>query len=314
MIQRKKKQIVYNTEGDNYIRPDFNRKTVKASEPIEPKQPYEPGPIKPIPKYNPSDYPKGYKTDTSQRPGGIDPYYRSVDTTKRYKPPSTVQRTSDTSQRPGGIDPYYSYVNKNTNTSKETNPFIKAMTEPNISDAEGLKRAYASPSNTYMFKGVLYVAGTKGGVFGSDMRENVKYIGIPNIESAIVSNVTQLAKTATTVLFPGEQLAANIGFGIDMAAERYSMKDEMKDLTPAIESLTRFKDAEQAYLANKDYIQRVVGDSSGGAVIEALKSKYPDIIGGNGYGSPIVDVFGRSKIKGFLQNEREARNARYGDI
>ena len=57
----------------------------------------------------------------------------------------------------------------------------------------------------------------------------------------------------------------------------------------------------------------MVGDSSGGAVIEALKSKYPDIIGGNGYGSPIVDVFGRSKIKGFLQNEREARNASYGD-
>ena len=50
-----------------------------------------------------------------------------------------------------------------------------------------------------MFKGVLYVAGTKGGVFGSDMRETVRYIGIPNIESAIVSNVTQLAKTATTV-------------------------------------------------------------------------------------------------------------------
>ena len=139
MIQRKKKQIVYNTEGDNYIRPDFNRKVIKASEPIEPKQPYEPGPIKPIPKYNPSDYPKGYKTDTSQRPGGIDPYYRYVDSTPRTKQPSnsSVKRTSDTSQRPGGIDPYYSYVNKET--YKETNPFIKAMTEPDISDAEGLR-------------------------------------------------------------------------------------------------------------------------------------------------------------------------------
>ena len=311
MIQRKKKQIVYNTEGDNYIRPDFNRKTVKASspiEPLEPKQPSEPGIPKSIPKYNPSDYPKLKKND---RPGDIDPYYRSVNTTKRYKPQSNVQRTGEFTERPGGINPNYRYINRDN--YKETNPFIKAMTEPNISDAEGLRRAYESKSNTYMFKGVLYVAGTKGGVFGSDMRENVRYIGIPNVESAIVSNVTQLAKTATTVLFPGEQLAANIGFGVDMAAERYSMKDEMKDLTPAIESLSRFKDAEQAYLANKDYIQRVVGDSSGGAVIEALKSKYPDIIGGNGYGSPIVDVFGRSKIKGFLQNEREARNAGYGD-
>ena len=276
MIQRKKKQIVYNTEGDNYIRPDFNRKTIKASEPIEPIQPYEPGPIKPTSIVIPGSQDQRTvqrTSETNQRPGGIDPYYRSRDTTQIKKPISKVQRTSDTSQRPGGIDPYYSYVNKNTNTSKGTNPFIKSMTEPDISDAEGLRRAYASDSNTYIFKGVLYVAGTKNGMFGSDMRENVRYIGIPNIESAIVSSVTQLAKTATTVLFPGEQLAANIGFGIDMAAERYSMKDEMEDLTPAIESLTRFKDAEQAYLANKDYIQRVVGDSSGGAVIEALKSK-----------------------------------------
>ena len=29
------------------------------------------------------------------------------------------------------------------------NPFIKALSEPDISDAEGLKRAYESDSNTY---------------------------------------------------------------------------------------------------------------------------------------------------------------------
>lgn len=330
MIKRKRKQILYNTEGKDFNIQDFNIKTVVKNQHIEPIQPFTPEP-------NPV-------SDTNTRPGGIDPFYRHIDTNKkttqnksetnkktteinerpgdidpfyRYidnnKKTTQNKNTNEINKRPGDIDPYYSYVNKNTNKSKETNPFIKAMSEPNISDAEGLRRAYASDSNIYIFKGILYVAGTKGGVFGSDMRENVRYIGVPNIESAIVSNVTQLAKTATTVLFPGEQLAANIGFGIDMAAERYSMKDEMKDLTPAIESLSRFKDAEQAYLANKDYIQRVVGDSSGGAVIEALKSKYPEIIGGNGYGSPIVDVFGRSKIKGFLQNEREARNAAYSD-
>ena len=97
MIQRKKKQIVYSTEGDNYIRPNFNIKSIfiqgsqdqrtKApSSPLEPIQPFEPGIPKPIPKYNPSDYPNGYKNDTSQRPGGIDPYYRSRDTTQiKYK-------------------------------------------------------------------------------------------------------------------------------------------------------------------------------------------------------------------------------------
>ena len=95
MIQRKKKQIVYNTEGDNYKRPDFNIKSIfiqgsqdqrtKApSSPLEPIQPFEPGPgpIKP-----PSTIQR--TTETNQRPGGIDPFYRSRDTTKiknQYQP------------------------------------------------------------------------------------------------------------------------------------------------------------------------------------------------------------------------------------
>jgi hypothetical protein len=193
------------------------------------------------------------------------------------------------------------------------NPFIKALSEPDISDAEGLKRAYESDSNTYMFKGVLYVAGTKGGVFSKDMAENVRYIGLPNIESGVMTNMQQFAKTAVMGLFGvNEELALNIGYGLDSYLEKKTMTDDMKkQLVPDIESLTRFKDAEQAYLANKSYIQRVVGDSSGGAVIEALKTKYPDIIGGNGYGAPIVDVFGRAKIKQFIQNEKDLKNIIY---
>ena len=79
MIQRKKKQIVYNTEGDNYLRPDFNIKSIKAPPtpltPLEPIQPNEPGPIKPTSIVQRT-------SETNQRPGGIDPYYRSRDTTK----------------------------------------------------------------------------------------------------------------------------------------------------------------------------------------------------------------------------------------
>ena len=63
-----------------------------------------------------------------------------------------MQRTSEFTERPGGINPNYRYVNRDV--YKETNPFIKAMTEPDISDAEGLRRAYASDSNTYLFKGI----------------------------------------------------------------------------------------------------------------------------------------------------------------
>ena len=164
-----------------------------------------------------------------------------------------------------------------------------------------------------MFKGVLYVAGTKGGVFSKDMAEHVRYIGLPNIESGVMTNMQQFAKTAVMGLFGvNEELAVNIGYGLDSYLEKKTMTDDMKkQLVPDIESLTRFKDAEQAYLSNKNYIQRVVGDSSGGAVIEALKTKYPDIIGGNGYGAPIVDVFGRAKIKQFIQNEKDMKNIIY---
>ena len=105
------------------------------------------------------------------------------------------------------------------------NPFIKALSEPDISDSEGLKRAYESDSNTYMFKGVLYVAGTKDGVFSKDMAENVRYIGLPNIESGVMTNMQQFAKTAVMGLFGvNEELAINIGYGLDSYLEKDNVR------------------------------------------------------------------------------------------
>ena len=79
---------MYSTEGDNYKRTDFNIKSIfiqgsqdqrtKApSTPLEPIQPFEPGPgpIKP-----PSTIQR--IREFTERPGGIDPYYRSRDTTQ----------------------------------------------------------------------------------------------------------------------------------------------------------------------------------------------------------------------------------------
>ena len=322
MIRPKRKQLLYDTEGDNIKIPDFNIKSEVVTRHIEPIQPFTPEPPSTVQR----------QSETNKRPGGIDPYYRLINPTKNI-----TQNKSETNERPGGIDPFYKHMNPNKNitqTKSETNVrpggndkyynkmvsdnnpqdlIYKALQGPNITDAEGLRRAYNSPSNTYMYKGVLFVAGTKGGVFGSDMRENIRYIGVPNIKSAITYYATQAGKMAT-LAFPEESLIADIGFGVDMAIDKNSMKNEMKkELTPDIESLTRFKDAEQAYLYNKNYIQRVVGDSSGAVVIQALKDKYPDIQGGKGYGAPIVDIFGRAKIKTALQTEREIRNAQYGD-
>ena len=347
MIQPKRKQLLYDTEGDNIKIPDFNIKSRVVTRHIEPIQPFTPEPPSTVQRQSETNKRPGgidpyyrlikptknitqNKSETNERPGDIDPYYRFITPTKNI-----TQNKSETNERPGGIGPFYKHMNPNKNiTQSETNVrpggndkyynkmvndnnpqdlIYKALQGPNITDAEGLRRAYESPSNTYMYKGVLFVSGTKGGVFGSDMRENVRYIGVPNIKSAITYYATQAGKMAT-LAFPEESLIADIGFGVDMAIDKNSMKNEMKkELTPDIESLTRFKDAEQAYLYNKNYIQRVVGDSSGAAVIQALKEKYPDIQGGRGYGAPIVDIFGRAKIKTALQTEREVRNAQYGD-
>lgn len=288
MFNRKKKiKLSYDIEGNNFIVSDYiiNKKNnTKPSDSLQPIQPTQPT--------QPTDQP-------------IQPIRPTIDVKKNKVDPNK----SNEFEKPGGIDPYYRYV-QTYNKSITTDPFKLALTDPDISDAEGLKRAYASDTNTYMFKGVLYVAGTKGGIFSKDMAENVRYIGLPNIESGVMTNMQQFAKTAVMGLFGvEEQLAVNIGYGLDSYLEKKTMTDDMKkQLVPEIESLTRFKDAEQAYLSNKNYIQRVVGDSSGGSVIEALKNKYPDIIGGNGYGAPIVDVFGRAKIKQFIQNEKDVKN------
>ena len=90
------------------------------------------------------------------------------------------------------------------------------------------------------------------------------------------------------------------------------------DVGLQVENLTRFKDAEKTYLAfrradGSNYIQRLVGDSSGGAVISQMKAKYNEIEGGRSYGAPVVDVFARSKMKNILQDEKATRDAQYGD-
>ena len=53
----------------------------------------------------------------------------------------------------------------NTNAIKEKN----LASGSNITDKEGLERAYASPSNTYVIGDTLYIAGTQFGRFLSGM-------------------------------------------------------------------------------------------------------------------------------------------------
>ena len=188
----------------------------------------------------------------------------------------------------------------------------QALEGPDITDAEGLRRAYESPNNTYIYKSVLYIAGSK--TWTGDMVENVKYIGIPNIRYGLEHYSEQLAGLAALAL--GAEAAVPIIAGIETAStlNKAQMGDKVKESTePQIESLTRFKDAETAYLANRNIITRGVGDSSGAAVLEQLKEKYPEIESGMAYGNPRVDIFGRAALKGIFQNMRTFRNAIYDD-
>jgi hypothetical protein len=333
MFNRKKKiKLSYDIEGNNFIVSDYviNKKNnTKPSDSLQPIQPTQPTdqPIQPPSQSKPI------------RPGDIDPYYRYIEPTINVKKNKVEPNTSNEFEKPGGIDPFYNHIQK-YNKSKTfneksdldkkpgtdiyysggsqqitTDPFKLALMGPNINDAEGLKRAYESDTNTYMYKGVLYVAGTKGGIFGSDMRENFQYIGIPNLKSAITYNMAQIGATGAAIL-PEVAVPALVGVEVASMFGRPLMSDNVKkemDVNSQVEKLTRFKDAEKAYLANKGYIQRVVGDSSGAAVIQQLKNKYPEIEGGRGYGAPIVDLFARSKIKGIFQDEKDTRDALYKD-
>ena len=347
MLNRKrKKQILYDTEGSDLVRPDLNKPT---------DQPVIPIPITPIDPIIPSAKVPSAKGEiptqnkANLRPGGFDPLYRFIDQSPQIKKPTQPEKKTPQqviNDRPEGVDKFYRHMDpynrpvtfnerKDTDKKPGSDAYyrggnIPAITDPmrlaafgdgkNITDAEGLRRAYESQSSTYVYKGVEYVAGTKGGLLGSDMRENFQYIGIPNIKSAITYNLAQIGAIASSVL---PEIAAPALVGLEVASMfgRPSMSENIKkemDVGLQVENLTRFKDAEKTYLAFRrpdgtNYIQRLVGDSSGGAVISQMKAKYNEIEGGRSYGAPVVDVFARSKMKNILQDEKATRDAQYGN-
>ncbi len=162
--------------------------------------------VQPIqPTDQPIQPPSQPKPSQPTRPGGIGPYYRYLEPNINVKN-KVVPNKSNEFEKPGDIDPFYTHIqkynksetfNEKIDLDKETGTdiyysggnqpmttdhFKLALMGPNITDAEGLTRAYASDTNTYMYKGVLYVAGSKS--WGTDMRENFQYIGLPNIKSA----------------------------------------------------------------------------------------------------------------------------------
>ena len=221
--------------------------------------------------------------------------------------------------KPNSDDPYYSRpdlrTTKNTQHSTINQSLINALNDPDISDDIGLQRAYESENSVYLYKGTMYIAGTKTAL-GGDMIENIKYIGVPALKNSLGSIAEDLGELAIGVL-PEVVVPVLAGIEVSNMIGRYTNNKTTDDKTKKddyyadIENTTRYKEAEQMYLKNPDYIKKTVSDSMGAIVAERLNYKY-NIGGGNAYGAPIVDVLGRAKIKNFLEIERENRNILYG--
>ena len=185
MIRHKRKQVLYDTEDDNFVIPNFSenkpmnmakRKSewfdVKSDkpnvkpDPVEPVQPPEPQDKAPM------EFPK-------DRPGAFDPYYRiGVKPNTTPKPPKPEKPIEFPKDRPGSFDLYYRYLNKPTQ-STIANPLFQALKGPTITDAEGLQKAYKTDSNiyVYIYGDTPFISGTKGTPFISkDGQQNYKHI------------------------------------------------------------------------------------------------------------------------------------------
>lgn len=307
MIKHKRKHVVlYDTEGKSFVVPNFNIiKSQKDHQVIEPVQPPEPTPIpeKPTfvplqPKYKPDPPPElPTKPQINDRPGGIDPNYRHI-------PEPTLELYKD---RPGKIDHGYRYIDS---TPRQPNPLQNQLSGKPITDAEGLKRAYTSDDNLYVYGDTLYISGTKGPLWGKDWRQNIQYIGIPFVENLVHDNINTIAG-AVAVAQP--ELAPEIGAltGALNFGKTQESEGVKKDMQVKVYMTDRYKEASRVMQANPN-IKKVVGHSLGGAVALELQKRY-SYLTGNVYGTPYWDPKGKDAIKSFLETQRNYNDNLYGD-
>jgi hypothetical protein len=311
MIRHKRKHVIlYDTEGKSFVVPNFNIiKPQKDKQVVEPIQPLEPPhkPEKPSfiplqPKYKPDPPPQlPKKTQITDRPGGIDPNYR-------HMPGPTLQLYAD---RPGKIDPSYRYIDstlfKDAFGARQPNPLQDQLSGKPISDAEGLKRAYESNDNLYVYGDTLYISGTKT---VNDWKQNIQYIGVPFVESMVNDNIGTIAG-ALAVAQP--ELAPEIGLmaGALNFGKTQESKDVKDDMKVKVYMTDRYKEASQVMQANPN-IKKVVGHSLGGGVALELQKRYTYLTG-NVYGTPYWDPKGKDAIKSFLESQRTYNNNIYGD-
>jgi hypothetical protein len=155
----------------------------------------------------------------------------------------------------------------------------KQSTPTRTTDAEGLDRAYASPSNLYLDpEGTLHVAGTKGGFLGKEWQENYRYFG------------------------PG-------------LFERFGdiLTGKLRSDTPYdVEGMGRYKEIDDFIKAHPGEVKNFTGHSKGAAVVDKWMKNHPEFQGkARLYNTPYEDATGAEKWKDRFNEARQSREEYY---
>ena len=108
----------------------------------------------------------------------------------------------------------------------------RALRGEPISDAEGLRRATESENSVYVYGDTLYVAGTKGPIWGNEWQQNFKYIAAPIFKGLIYNDIDKLQGLGT-ILAPE--------FATEMALARGAIELGKTQAGPGIEDATNVK-------------------------------------------------------------------------
>ncbi len=145
-------------------------------------------------------------------------------------------------------------VNQHFNVNKEE--------EEDITDAEGLRRAYSDPNRLYKHGDKLYIAGTTW----TDDKMNVSK---PPWYTTVLKDI-----------FPGK------------IPDNFSLNDAIDDLKiPEFKTrdIQRYKDANKFLKQNPD-VKQLIGHSMGGSVALQLNKDYNNKFETRTYSAPVFDV------------------------
>jgi len=169
-------------------------------------------------------------------------------------------------------------------------PPSKPLPPSRTTDADGLQRAYDSPTNLYLDpQGTLHVSGTKGGFFDKEWVENYRYFG-PGLVGKLGSMFGEMLSGAPVVNASG-------------AGDSYD-----------VESMGRYKELDDFIRAHPGQVKNFTGHSKGAAVVDKWMKNNPGFQGkARLYNTPCEDITGSEGWKDKFNEARKSRDDYYKD-